>query len=111
MPITTTVLVEPKLAEIIATSQYTSTGATTVIDKFTVTNVGSVPATLTVYLIEAAGTEGAFNTIMDARNVEVGECYTCPELVGHVLLDAEIIATMASVASTLTIRASGRVIT
>lgn len=110
MPITTTVLIEPKLAEAIATAQFTSV-ETSIIDKFTVTNVGTAAATLTVYLISSGGTEGAFNTIMDARNVDPGECYTCPELIGHVLLDTDIVATTASVASTLTIRSSGRVIT
>lgn len=110
MPITSTVLIEPKLAETIATAQFTSV-ETSIIDKFTVTNVGVVAATITVYLISSAGTEGAFNTIIDARNVDPGECYTCPELVGHVLLNTDIIATIANVASTLTIRSSGRVIT
>ena len=41
MAITVTNIIPRKLAETSATIQYTATGATTIIDKFTVTNVGS----------------------------------------------------------------------
>jgi hypothetical protein len=111
MTITPTVLIEPKLAEATNTVQYTADGVNAIVDKFTVTNNGAAPATITINVVTSLGTAGASNRIVNARNIEVGECYTCPELVGQVLVDADYISTTASAATTLTIRASGREIT
>tara|TARA_R110000737_G_scaffold57864_2_gene83451 strand:- start:1783 stop:2121 length:339 start_codon:yes stop_codon:yes gene_type:complete len=111
MTITPTVLIEPKLAEATNTVQYTATGVNAIVDKFTVTNNGAAVATITINVPTNLGTADASNRIVNSRNIEVGECYTCPELVGQVLLDADYISTTASLATTLTIRASGRTIT
>ena len=111
MAITPTVLIEPKLAEATNTVQYTATGVSAIVDKFTVTNNGAAAATITINVPTNLGTADASNRIVNARNIEVGECYTCPELVGQVLLDDDYISTTASLATTLTIRASGRTIT
>lgn len=111
MTITPAVLIEPKLAEAVDTIQYTASGVDAVVDKFTVTNNGAAPATITINVVTNLGTASTANRIVNARNIEVGECYTCPELVGHVLVDADYISTTASAANTLTIRASGREIT
>lgn len=111
MTITPTVLIEPKLAEATNTVQYTADGVNAIVDKFTVTNNGVAPATITINVVTNLGTAGASNRIVNARNIEVGECYTCPELVGQVLVNADYISTTASAATTLTIRASGREIT
>ncbi len=111
MTITPTVLIEPKLAEATNTVQYTATGVNAIVDKFTVTNNGAAAATITINVPTNLGTADASNRIVNARNIEVGECYTCPEIVGQVLLDADYISTTASLATTLTIRASGRTIT
>ena len=111
MTITPTVLIEPKLAEATNTVQYTADGVNAIVDKFTVTNNGSAAATITINVVTNPGTADASNRIVNARNIEVGECYTCPELVGQVLVDADYISTTASAETTLTIRASGREIT
>jgi hypothetical protein len=111
MTITPTVLIEPKLAEATNTVQYSATGVNAIVDKFTVTNNGAAAATITINVPTNLGIADASNRIVNARNIEVGECYTCPELVGQVLLDADYISTTASLATTLTIRASGRTIT
>ena len=111
MTITPTVLIEPKLVEATNTVQYSATGVNAIVDKFTVTNNGAAPATITINVVTNLGTASTENRIVNARNIEVGECYTCPELVGHVLVDADYISTTASAANTLTIRASGREIT
>ena len=111
MTITPTVLIEPKLAETTNTVQYTATGANAIVDKFTVTNNGAAAETITINVVTNLGTADASNRIVNARNIEVGECYTCPEMVGQVLLNADYISTTASAATTLTIRASGREIT
>jgi len=57
------------------------------------------------------GTANAANLIIDARTIVPDETYTCPELVGHVLDSGGFISTLASAATSLTIRASGREIT
>ena len=111
MTITPTVLIEPKQAEATNTVQYTASVVNAIVDKFTVTNNGAAAATITVNVVTNSGTADASNRIVNARNIEVGECYTCPEIVGQVLLDADYISTTASAATTLTIRASGREIT
>ena len=111
MTITPTVLIEPKLAEATNTVQYTADEGNAIVDKFTVTNNGADAETITINVVTNLGTADASNRIVNARNIEVGECYTCPEMVGQVLLDADYISTTASAATTLTIRASGREIT
>ena len=111
MTVTPKVLIEPKLAEATNTVQYTATGVNAIVDKFTVTNTGAAAATITVNLVTNLGTVSAANRIVASRNIDVGETYTCPELIGHVLKDADYISTVASAAGTLTIRASGREIT
>lgn len=105
------VLIGSKFAEPDNTVQYTANGVTAVIDKLTVTNNGAAPATITINLVTNLGAASTANRIINARSIEVGECYTCPEIVGHVLVDADYISTTASAATTLTIRASGREIT
>lgn len=111
MTVTPAVLIEPKLAEAVDTIQYTASGVDAIVDKFTVTNNGAAPATITINVVTNLGIASTANRIVNARNIDVGECYTCPELVGHVLVDADYISTTASAANTLTIRASGREIT
>ena len=111
MTITATVLIEPKLAEAVNTVQFTASGVDAIIDKFTVTNNGAAAATITVNVVTNLGTASAVNRIVNARNIEVGECYTCPELVGHVIEPGGFISTLASAATALSIRFSGREVT
>jgi hypothetical protein len=47
MAVTVKVLVPAKIVEAVQTTQYTSTGATTIIDKFTATNYSAVPVRYT----------------------------------------------------------------
>jgi hypothetical protein len=49
--------------------------------------------------------------IVDARSIAPDETYTFPELVGQALEQSGFISTIASAATSLTIRASGREIT
>jgi len=94
------------------TTQYTAPAATrTIIDKFTATNTTGAGATLTVFLVTAAGAAVAANTIISAQALAAGQCYTCPELVGHVLNPGDFIVTASSVNLALTIRSSGREVT
>jgi hypothetical protein len=111
MAVTVRVLIPPKQAENTQTTQYTAVNAKAIIDKFTATNTTSGNVTISVNLVSSGGTAGASNLIVDARAIAPDETYTFPELVGQVLDPGSFISTIASAASSLTIRASGREIT
>jgi hypothetical protein len=111
MAVTATVLIDAKLAEDSQTTQYTSTGGVTLIDKFTATNVSASPATISVNLVPSGGSAGSSNLITDARTLAVGETYLFPELVGQSLAAGDFISTLAGTASAITIRAGGVLIT
>jgi hypothetical protein len=104
-------LIQSKQAENAQTTQYTATNCKTIIDKFTATNTSAGNVTLSVNLVASGGSAGASNLIMDARAIAPGETYTFPELVGQSLEPGGYISTIASAATSLTIRASGREIT
>lgn len=59
----------------------------------------------------SGGSAGVTNMIVDSRAIAPDETYTFPELVGQVLESGGFISTIASAATSLTIRASGREIT
>lgn len=108
MAVTPKVLIPPKQAESAQTAQYTATAVKAIIDKFTVTNTSAGNVTLSVNLVTSGGSAGADNLILDARAIAPDETYTCPELVGQVLEAGGFISTLASAATSLTIRCSGR---
>jgi hypothetical protein len=94
------------------TTQYTTPAATrTIIDKFTGTNTTAGAVTLTVKLVQSGGAAGVANTIVSAKALAAGECYTFPEIVGHVLNPGDFISTLASASTSITVRASGREVT
>lgn len=111
MTVTVKVLIPAKQAENAQTTQYTATNCKTIIDKFTVTNTTAGNVTISVNLVTSGGSAGASNLILDTRSIAVDECYTCPELVGQALEPSGFISTIASAATSLTIRVSGREIT
>ena len=111
MTVSVKVLVPAKTVENTQTTQYTATGVTAIIDKFTATNTTSGNVTISVNLVTASGSAGASNLIVDTRSIAPDETYTFPELVGQALEPGGFISTIASAATSLTIRASGREIT
>ena len=111
MTVTAKVLIAAKNAENSQTTQYTATGVTTIIDKFTATNYSSGTETLSVNLVTSADTAGNQNLVVKTKSLQPGETYTFPELVGHVLAASGFISTIASAATSINIRASGREIT
>lgn len=111
MTVTATNIIPAKQAENSQTTQYTATNCRTIIDKFTITNTAASNVTISVNLVASGGSASASNLIIDARAIAVNECYTCPELIGHILEPSGFISTIASAATSLTIRASGREIT
>ena len=107
--VTVKVLVPAKQAEATQTTQYTvGTGLTTIIDKFTATNTNSAAATISVNLVTDSDSTGNQNLIVKTKTLQPTETYTFPELVGQVLMATGYISTIASIASALTIRVSGR---
>lgn len=89
------------------TTVYTATGVRTIIDKFTGYNGTAGAVTLTVKLIASGGSAGASNIVV-LKSLSAGETYTFPEVVGHVLEAGGFISVVASAATSIVIRASGR---
>jgi hypothetical protein len=111
MTVTVTVLVPPKQMEASQTTQYTATNVRAIIDKATITNTDTVARTFSVNIVTSGGSAGNGNLVIDTRTVQPDETYLCPELVGHVLAPGGFISTIASNATSLTLRVSGREIT
>lgn len=108
MSVTVKVLIPGKTAENAPTTQYTATGVAAIIDKFTATNYDTVARTLSVNLVQQAGTVGNDNLVVKTKTLQAGETYTFPEVVGHVVSPNGFISTTASASSAISIRASGR---
>jgi len=105
-------LVPAKVAENSQTTQYTvPTGVTTIIDKFTATNYSGTAASLSVNLVTLADTAGNQNLITKTKTLQPSETYTFPELVGQILEGGDFISTLASAATSISIRVSGREVT
>ena len=111
MTVTVKNIIPRKQAENAQTSQYTATNCKTIIDKFTVTNTTAGIVTFACNLVASGGSASASNLVLSTKPIAVGECYTCPELVGQTLESGGFISTLAGAATSLTISASGREIT
>jgi hypothetical protein len=111
MTVAIKVLIPAKQAENAQTTQYTAVNCKAIIDKFTATNTTAGNVTISVNLVTAAGSAATSNLIVDARSLVPDETYTFPELVGQALDSGGFISTVASAATSLTIRANGREIT
>ena len=111
MTVTVKVLIPAKQAEGTQFTQYTATNCKTIIDKFTATNTTAGNVTISVNLVTSGNVAVVTNLIVDARSIAPEETYTFPELVGQALEPNGFISTLASAATSLTIRASGREIT
>jgi hypothetical protein len=103
-------IIPAKIAEAAQTTQYTSAGVQTIIDKFTATNYSGAAATISVNLVSPAGSAGNDNLIVKTKTLQPAETYTFPELVGHVLPASGFISTIAGTATSINIRASGRLV-
>jgi len=108
MTVSVKVLIPAKIAEAAQTTQYTATGVTAIIDKFTATNYSGSAATLSVNLITSGDTSGNQNLIVKTKTLQAGETYTFPEIVGSALAAGGFISTIAGTATSINIRASGR---
>ena len=104
-------IIPSKQLEAAQTNQYIATNSKTMIDKVTVTNTTSAAVTFSCNLVPEGGTVADDNAVIKTKSVAAGDTYVCPELVGHVLEPGDAISMIASAATSLTIRASGREVT
>ena len=111
MTVTVKVLVPAKNVESTQTTQYTATGVTAIIDKFTATNYSGSAATISVNLVTVTGSAGNSNLITKTKTLQASEVYTFPELVGQVLGVGDFISTIAGTATAINMRVSGREVT
>jgi hypothetical protein len=111
MTVTAKVLIPAKIAESSQTTQYTATNVTTIIDKFTATNYSAGAVTISVNLVTSGGSAGNDNLITKTKSLQPAEVYTFPEIVGQILAPSGFISTIASAATSVNIRASGREVT
>ena len=111
MTVTVKVLVPAKIVENSQTTQYTATGVTAIIDKFTATNYSGSAATISVNLVTVSGSAGNLNLITKTKTLQASEVYTFPELVGQVLGIGDFISTIAGTATAINMRVSGREVT
>lgn len=111
MTVVAQTLIQAKYAVSAFEVQYSPSGARTIIDKFTATNNGTSPVEFSLFLVPNGQSVGnAQHRLLNRREIEPKACYTCPEIVGHVMESGDSIVTLASVGGSITIRASGRVI-
>jgi len=108
MAVQVKVLIPAKIAESSQTTQYTATNVTTIIDKFTATNYDTSARTISVNLVSIEGIPGNNNLIVKTKTLLPSETYTFPEIVGQVLAPGGFISTIASAATAINIRSSGR---
>ena len=108
MAVSIKVLIPAKIAESAQTTQYTATNVSAIIDKFTATNYDTSARTLSVNLVTGFDNPGNQNLIVKTKTLLPSETYTFPELVGHILAPGGYISTLASAATAINIRASGR---
>lgn len=90
-----------------ATTYYTATNVQARLDKCTVTNNDTVARLFSIYLVPSGGTAGVTNVTLLNRTINAGECYTCPEIVGHWLNNGQFLAAICDAASKCTLRVSG----
>lgn len=108
MAVTARVLVPAKSLENVQTAQYTAASVRAIIDKATITNTSGSNVSVSVNLVTSGGSASNANLIIDTKIIVPDETYLCPELVGHVLEAGGFISTIASAATSLTMRVSGR---
>lgn len=104
-------IIPRKTAALGSETQYTANNCTTVVDKFTVSNVTANTEGIAIYLVASGGSPGVANLVLPVKYLQAYEVYTCPEIVGQVLLTGGFISTTTTAGATFTLSASGREIT
>jgi len=80
-----------------AATYYTAPASTrAVIKSASIVNTTAGAIAATVYIVPAAGTAAAANTLISGLNVAAGATYSCPELINHTLGPGDFIQAMGS---------------
>ncbi len=108
MTVTAKGLVPAKQLENALTTQYTANGVRAIIDKVTILNTSAGTVSFSAHIVPASGSASDSNQIVKARMLQPGETYSCYELVGQVMNAGDQLVTIASAATSLTMRVSGR---
>jgi hypothetical protein len=109
LSVTAKPLINSKYASNSLTTEYTAPASTrTIIDKFTATNTDSGAQTISVHIVPSGGSAGASNSITSALSIAAGASVNLPEQANQILAAGDFISVVASVASKVVIRASGR---
>jgi len=112
MSITAKALVQSRFAASTASTEYTvPAGAHAIIDKVTATNIDSGAQTITIYVVPNSQTAGSANTVVSAKSIAAGVTADLTEMKNQILNSGESLVFMASAASKIIIRASGREVT
>jgi hypothetical protein len=93
------------------TTYYTATNVRAIIDKATICNDSAGAVSVDVHIVPQGGTADSTNIVISDKSINADETYTCPELVGHVLESGSFLRAVASAATSLTFRVSGREVT
>ena len=86
------------------------TSTKVIIDKMTATNTAAVAATVSLNLVNSGGGADAANLITAGKVIPPGDVYQFSEVAGHILQAGQFISILSS-ATTVTLRASGRIVT
>lgn len=107
MTVTPSALVETGYAANAETTVYTA-AVRTIIDRCTGYGVGV--ADLTIKLVPSGGSASAAN-VVEKKTFAIGDSYSFPAIVGHVLEPGDFISALASAGSAVNLRISGRKVT
>ena len=109
MSVTIKPIISSKYAASSLTAEYTvPSSTTTIIDKFTATNIDTTDQTVSVHLVPSGGSADNTNKIIDQKSVSTSETYDLTELKNHILEAGDFISVVAGAADKVVIRASGR---
>ena len=106
-------LIETQYAPSGVTTLYTvPAGTTTIIDNFSACNGDTGGAhTLTIYIVPSGQTYGAAYAVCSAYSIAASTAVNVPSMQTQILSAGDFIAVIASAASDIVIRASGRQVT
>jgi hypothetical protein len=111
MTVTAKALVEGQIIPNADTTVYTAPAfTTTIIDKLTSANYDSVSRVISVSIVASGGSIGNAYYIAK-RTLAAYETYTWPEVVGQILNPGDFVSAIASNATGVNLRMSGREIT
>jgi hypothetical protein len=87
---------------------YTAVNVKALLDKCTLCNTSGAAVTVDLHLVPSAGAASASNKVLDTVSVNSHTTYVAPEVVGHVLEAGSTIQALASAATAVSLRVSGR---